>query len=267
MKMTLDAWGRSVDGQLIDRDGSAGAQCWDLWADYAERAVGVPIGWTYTVNRPSHPDHYLASSMWLFFPTPRVGDLAKYFVRLGRDAVAQAGDVAVWARSSAYLASHIAVATGPAVGGMLPCWTQNPGATKHAWLTTAGLLGYLRPIALMGTPPTITTESEEDDDMPDSMFATVDGVPSWCWMNWANGAVFAVHTQKEADWIGRYMGSVRTNFSTDPLQSDLYKNKLALLGILNPNPIVRALNKDAEARLRKLVQAGTTAALSGAGKA
>ena len=177
MKMTLDAWGRSVDGQLIDRDGSAGAQCWDLWADYAERAVGVPIGWTYTVNRPSHPDHYLASSMWLFFPTPRVGDLAKYFVRLGRDAVAQAGDVAVWARSSAYLASHIAVATGPAVGGMLPCWTQNPGATKHEWLTTAGLLGYLRPIALMGTPsaPSITTESEEDEDMANQYIAKAEG--------------------------------------------------------------------------------------------
>ncbi|QYM76180.1 hypothetical protein [Leucobacter luti] len=155
MKMTLEAWGRSVDGQLIDRDGSAGAQCSDLWADYAERAVGVPIGWTYTVNRPGHPDHFLASSMFLFFPTPRVGDLSQYFVQVGRHEPAQAGDVAVWARSWSYPATHIAIATGPAVDGMLPCWTQNPGATRHESLTTAGLLGYLRPIALI----------EGDEDM------------------------------------------------------------------------------------------------------
>lgn len=169
MKMTLDAWGRTVDGRSIDRDGSAGAQCWDLWADYAERAVGVPIAWTYTLAKPGHPDHYLASSMWLFFPTPRTGDLSKHFVRLGRDATAQAGDVAVWARSKAYPDSHIAVATGPAADGMLPCWTQNPGASRHARLTTAGLLGYLRPKALI-TPPTEKPGNTpappiEEDDM------------------------------------------------------------------------------------------------------
>ena len=72
----------------------------------------------------------------------------------------------------------------------------------------------------------------EDEDMPDSMFAVVDGVPSWCWLNWATGKVYSVHTQKEADWIGRYMGSVRFNWSGDPMGSDYYKNKLALFKTL-----------------------------------
>lgn len=49
----------------------------------------------------------------------------------------------------------------------------------------------------------------------DSMFAYVGGVPSWCWMNYATGKIVAVYTQKEADYIGRYMGSVNKNFSGD----------------------------------------------------
>lgn len=86
------------------------------------------------------------------------------------------------------------------------------------------------------------TKSEEDDDMPDSMFAIVDGVPSWCWLNWGTGTLYAVHTQADANWIGAYMGSVRSDFSRATVNGqkvtdgggDLYKNKLALFGILCP---------------------------------
>lgn len=64
--------------------------------------------------------------------------------------------------------------------------------------------------------------------MPDSMYAEVDGVPSWCWLNWSTGKIHAVHTQKEADWIASYMGPIRHNFAGDKLGGDKYKSKLKL---------------------------------------
>ncbi|MCW2287049.1 hypothetical protein EDF60_1700 [Leucobacter luti] len=214
MKMTLDAWGRSVDGQLIDRDGSAGAQCWDLWADYAERAVGVPIGWTYTVNRPGHPDHFLASSMFLFFPTPRVGDLSQYFVRVGRHEPAQAGDVAVWARSWSYPDTHIAVATGPAVDGMLPCWTQNPGATRHESLTTAGLLGYLRPIALIKPAASLAPKRRKQAQMFMVFYKHGNGPGKPGWLVMGTPRRLVLSSQAAADDIARQLG-IGSSFVTN----------------------------------------------------
>lgn len=110
------------------------------------------------------------------------------------------------------------------------------------------------------------TPEEEDEDMPDSMFAVVDGVPSWCWLNWATGEIFACHTQKEADWIGRYMGSVRNNWSGDPAGSDLYKNKLAMFGILAPKATIQgggALTAEDLAQVQAHVDAGVKGALAG----
>lgn len=71
-----------------------------------------------------------------------------------------------------------------------------------------------------------------EEEMIDSMFAIVDNVPSWCWLNWSTGKLHAVHTQSDADWIGGYMGSVRFNWANDPLGSEKYKNKLALFKML-----------------------------------
>lgn len=80
-----------------------------------------------------------------------------------------------------------------------------------------------------------SANQSEEDELPDSMFATVDGVPSWCWINWAKGTVYSVHTQSDADWIGSYMGSVKKNFSGDSDGGTArYKNTLALLKLLNP---------------------------------
>jgi len=113
---------------------------------------------------------------------------------------------------------------------------------------------------------------QEEDDM-DSMFAIVDGVPSWCFLNWSNGRIYAVHTQAEADWIGAYMGSVKMDLSRAVYNgqavtdggSALYKSKLALFGQLAPKvEIVGGSLTDADlARLREQVQAGVTGALAG----
>lgn len=115
---------------------------------------------------------------------------------------------------------------------------------------------------------TITPAGEEEDDtMPDSMFAVVDGVPSWCWLNWATGQLFAVHTQDEANWVGSYMGSVKSNFSGDADGGTArYKNKLAMFGILAPKVTVEpGFLTDAQlAEIKAMVTAGVTGALSGA---
>lgn len=85
-------------------------------------------------------------------------------------------------------------------------------------------------------------QSEEDEMRPDSMFAIVEGVPSWCWINWSKGTVKAVHTQEEANWIAAYMGSIKDDFSKAVVNGErvtdggtsLYKSKLLLLRELNP---------------------------------
>ena len=125
------------------------------------------------------------------------------------------------------------------------------------------------------TAPTLTARPQsEEDEMPDSMFAIVDGVPSWCWLNWGTGALVAVHTQTEADWIGSYMGSIRQDLRFARVNgaqvtdggSDLYKNKLAMFGLLCPKVTIErgSLSDTDFKRLEAMIAAGVKSALTGA---
>ncbi|MDR6867695.1 hypothetical protein J2Y69_002299 [Microbacterium resistens] len=116
------------------------------------------------------------------------------------------------------------------------------------------------------TPTKTIHPYEEEDTMPDSMFAVVDGVPSWCWLNWGTGTLFAVHTQEEADWIGGYMGSVKFDWSRDPIGDAKYKNKLALFGMLAPTVKIQgsSLTPTDLARIQGMLNGGARAALTGA---
>jgi GH25 family lysozyme M1 (1,4-beta-N-acetylmuramidase) len=85
----------------------------------------------------------------------------------------------------------------------------------------------------------VTPINSEEEDMKtiEGIYAVVDGVPSWAWLNWATGAVYSVFTQKDADWINGYMGNVEIEVlvSTAAISaSDQYKQKLGLLKILCP---------------------------------
>lgn len=108
-----------------------------------------------------------------------------------------------------------------------------------------------------------TPEQSEEDDMnaPDSMYAEVDGVPSWCWLNWAQGTVYAVHTQHEGDWIQSYMGPVKFNWWGNPMATTFYKNKLALFGAMCKNiTIDRSGMTDADfERIQKMLRAELSA--------
>lgn len=157
----LAAWRAAVTWQLIDRDRAYGAQCWDLSADWADTTTGLDPRDFWTLYAPGTPDHTLASSIWLYWPLgPRIAEL---FTRQGRDEPILAGDILIWARSRNYPASHTAVALEdtPADAGSVYCLTQNPGAARPEHLTTAGLLGTLRPI----TTPDPAPLPEEEHEM------------------------------------------------------------------------------------------------------
>ncbi|MFJ4173982.1 hypothetical protein [Microbacterium sp. NPDC089696] len=114
--------------------------------------------------------------------------------------------------------------------------------------------------------PVVRPDQSEEDEMPDSMFAHVGGVPSWCWLNWATGQVFAVHTQAEGDWVQKYMGPVRSNWWGDPMGDAYYRNRLALFGILCPKVTIERghLSDEDFARLEQMISAGVKDALAGA---
>lgn len=124
-----------------------------------------------------------------------------------------------------------------------------------------GELGHIGAAGASATP----NQSEEDDMQPDSMFAYVGGVPSWCWINWAQGTIFAVHTQAEADWIVEYMGPVRNNWWGNDKGDAYYRNRLALFGLLCPKVTIErgALSEEDFARLEAMIKAGVKEALTG----
>lgn len=165
--MTFAQWRAWAVGKLIDIDGAYGAQCWDLWADYAIRTQGATAMSTYTSQNAGNDSGY-ASSLWTAFPA-RPG-IDTHFVKLGRDITPREGDVAVWARSAAFPGSHVAMCTGRTRPGQVECVSQNDqgtataaaGATHVTWITTNGLLGYLRPKSNHNDQPVSPAEGEED---------------------------------------------------------------------------------------------------------
>lgn len=131
----------------------------------------------------------------------------------------------------------------------------HPGAGISTWdhlhesMWVNGILG--NPDALLtnrtvagsggtATPGGLNPTSPEEDEMPNIEYiaGTVDGVPSWAWLNWSNGKVWSCHTQADANWVAGYMQSF-----TGPgtvVTGEQYKSKLAMLGLLNPqaaNPV------------------------------
>lgn len=133
---------------------------------------------------------------------------------------------------------------------------------------------YGTPIPAGANSAPANTSKEDEMQEPDSMFAVVDGVPSWCWLNWGQGTIYAVHTQAEATWIGGYMGSIKRDFREAIVNGqkvtdgggDLYKNKLALFGIMCPSVKIKgaSLTEADLARIKALVDAGVKGAVSGA---
>lgn len=163
---TFTQWRAWAVGKNIDIDGAYGAQCWDLWADYAIRCHGAVMMSTWTSANAGSDSGY-ASSLWTAFPARPC--IENQFVKLGRDTTPREGDVVIWARSAAFPGSHVAIATGRTKPGLIECISQNDlgsataanGATRVAWLTTSYILGYLRPKTSASSTPAIGQEEAE----------------------------------------------------------------------------------------------------------
>lgn len=168
-------WREWAVGKLIDIDGWYGAQCWDAFADYAIRCAGA-AGYEAWTSGNAGADTSLVSSIWLKFPA-RPG-IEKRFRQVSRNETPRAGDVAIWARSSAFPQSHIGICTGRSRPGQIEVVSQNlrgsatsaAGAVSVDWLTTDGLLGYLRPSNSQDPTPTPVIGEEEDDDMANAVY-------------------------------------------------------------------------------------------------
>jgi len=162
----LAAYVQRVRGDYIDVDGVFGAQCWDQWSHYA-MWLGVPAWPTYTNAGGTWPHQGYACNV---YHNARAAGLTKWFEILPAGVTPRPGDVAFWEYGSAwYPWSHVATVLAVTHGGrMLRCLTQNPGAVQIADLITSGIIGYLRPRALItgsvdsSRTPTLTASEKED---------------------------------------------------------------------------------------------------------
>jgi hypothetical protein len=163
----LGLWMPQVQGQYINVDGAAGAQCWDLAAHWSI-SLGLPKISTWGTGRwPGW-----AGNMVDAFP--QSAEIAAAYELLPPHAAAQGGDIAVWGDSYWYYPkTHVAVVVRD--GGLLTCMSQNstpaqPGnpypndstgpATIQA-LPKTGLIGYIRPRAGINPQGTITPQEDE----------------------------------------------------------------------------------------------------------
>lgn len=84
---------------------------------------------------------------------------------------------------------------------------------------------------------------EEAMSSVDSMCATLkDGTPAWCFLNWATGKYYAFYTQEDANWIGKYMGSITPEFNWfgNPDGWQFYEARFAMFQRLTAKDPVQA---------------------------
>ena len=140
----LNAWANSINGKWLDLDYAPKQhlwQCHDVFLSYIVQPM-----FALSVGDGHAPGTEYTDQVWRNFPTHRPA-LAQKFTKYSGTAI-QAGDIVFWARYGAVGGlPHVAVAlSAPDPQGRIYCVTQNPGAVQHAWLSTAGVLGGLRPI-------------------------------------------------------------------------------------------------------------------------
>lgn len=174
---SFDDWRNWAVGRHIDIDGAYGAQCWDAFADYAIRVVGS-MGLEAWTSGNAGADTGLVSSIWTKFPA-RPG-IDKRFYKVSPNEAPRKGDVPIWGRSRPFPWSHIGMATGRTRPGQIETISQNlrgtaavaAGAVSVDWLTTEGLLGYLRPFNNQDGEEDLTPEQ---DKMLRDVWSTLSG--------------------------------------------------------------------------------------------
>lgn len=159
--MDLTAWTDDVHRRALDVDRQFGAQCWDLWSDYAQRVVGVPFARTVTRAGGAGPHGGWACNV---LHNAHAAGLGRYFQQLPAGAAGRAGDVAFWERSKRWPGSHVAIVLAD-LGDRLLTLSQNPGPPQKLLLPKDALLGYLRPRSKAAAAAT-TPKHQRLEDTP-----------------------------------------------------------------------------------------------------
>ena len=118
--MNIQEWMNNVNGKIIDMDGAYGAQCWDLWSNYARNVYGIPAADTNTV------DGYAASVYTARYDRSKA--LQNTFTRETGNYTPVYGDVAFWNGN-----------------GTLETMSQNPNKAGYINISKNGIIGYFHP--------------------------------------------------------------------------------------------------------------------------
>lgn len=283
--LTHNEWVNDVAGRYVDDDGAHGGQCWDTFADYCRRVLGIaPVntwggnwsGWAYAIW-----DQYA------------VNGAAGHFDKIPATWPTLPGDIPIWTDTFwQYPASHIAVTHADA-GASVLCVSQNsspaqpwlPGYHPDAsgpntlqYLTKQGLAGYLRRRPTHGLVVAGEIVDQEDimagpieitDIQAESIVqSTVDRL----WdridrevLDKADGAYTNSHVLDLVQAVGRIEGQLGTKLD----KSDGHTLRMAILESSKGDPAAMAreivaavgedLAKDVVAELGKALIKGGTA--------
>lgn len=132
--MNIQEWMNTVNGKIIDMDGTYGGQCWDLWSSYARNVYGIPAADTNTV------DGYAASVYTTRYDRSQA--LQNTFTRETGNYTPSYGDVAFWNSNGM---NHVAIVVKDNGNGTLNTMSQNPNKAGYVTLSKIGIIGYFHP--------------------------------------------------------------------------------------------------------------------------
>lgn len=132
--MNLNEFVNKYCGQKVDFDGAYGAQCVDLFRQYAKEVLGIPEH-TGSVEG--------AKDLWINYPEMKKEK--QYFERLDSSRRLKVGDVLVWDATPTNKYGHVAILLG--IGDEFLVFEQNgftQDGAKVMWRTKKKFLGALR---------------------------------------------------------------------------------------------------------------------------
>lgn len=136
--MTLEQFVNKYNGKKVDYDGAYGAQCVDLFRQYAKEGLDIPEHTGPCATTGGAKDLY---NDFLKMPLEK-----KYFTRTANTTGAKAGDVLIWNSTPTNKYGHVAINLGR-LGNSFIVFEQNGITQAGAEIkvrSKEGLLGYLR---------------------------------------------------------------------------------------------------------------------------
>lgn len=135
--MTLEEFVKKYKGKHVDFDGVYGAQCVDLFRQYAKEGLGI--------KEHTGPCATSGGAKDLFLDYDKMPVEKKYFTR-SKGKTYQPGDVLIWDQSPTNKYGHVAIFLAKLGNGLL-VFEQNGITLEGAEIqlrTPDKLLGYLR---------------------------------------------------------------------------------------------------------------------------